>query len=130
MTLIIAYIDFLAWLEQISGLSRPLLHVHAGLALYVLVQFLMRERRASITACKILLAVILVHECVERLYYGTWRLEDTAGDILLTMMWPVVLTLVGLYRRRHWQTARKGERLLRQMSSSATARREREARTS
>lgn len=119
MSLIATYIDALNWLEQATGASRSILHVHCGLAIYVVVQLLLRERRASITACKIVFAVVLVHECVERLYYGSWRVEDTVADILLTILWPVILTMASLYRRRHWQLAHKGTRLLQQVSAKA-----------
>jgi len=119
MSPIASYIDLVNWLAQLSGAGHALLHVHIGLAIYVLVQVLMRERRASILALKIVLSLELAHEGVERLYYGSWRWGDTLGDIALTILWPAILTAASLYRRRRWRLAEKGERLLRQVARTA-----------
>lgn len=118
MSPIASYIDTLDWFADASGASHAMLHIHAGLAIYVLVQLLLRERRASVTALKAVIVAELVHECMQRLHYGEWRWPDTLADVALTILWPALLTATGLYRRRRWKLAEKGERLLRQVSAN------------
>lgn len=88
-------------IAQLAG-SDTSAHVHAGMAIYVLVQFVLRTRRASLLALQLVLAAELANECVNRLQYGSWRLDDTCVDIVATMFWPLVLYAMSRYRRHRW----------------------------
>lgn len=101
------YIALTNDIPQWANATHEMMHVHFGLALYLSTQSLLRTRRASPLALAIVFTVAILHEAVQRLYYGAWRWEDTLGDIALTTMWPAAITCVGLYRRRRWDAARK-----------------------
>lgn len=82
--------------------SDTFAHVHAGLAIYVIVQFVLRTRRASLLALQLVCAAELANECINRLQYGSWRLDDTIVDIVATIFWPFVLYAMSRYRRHRW----------------------------
>ena len=95
--------DLIERLVSVSGLPHDQLHVHAGLAIYIAAQWLLRTRRASVLALQIVLAAEILNEGAEALFYGDMRWGDTLWDVVTTMFWPAVLTATGLYRRRRWQ---------------------------
>jgi hypothetical protein len=85
-----------------AGGSDKLVHLNAGMAIYLGAQFLLRTRRASLRALQILFALEIANEVMDRFYYGEWRWADTVGDIVMTMLWPTVSVIVSLHRRRQW----------------------------
>jgi hypothetical protein len=90
-----------------AGTSDKAVHVHAGLAIYMLAQLALRTRRGSIDA---LLAVVLAeaaNEALDRLFFGSWRWSDTLGDAVATLFWPAMLTVMSRYRRHRWERRRK-----------------------
>lgn len=93
-----------------AGMTHPMAHVHAGLAIYLSVQFLLRTRRASGIALQAVIGAELVNEIVERAYYGSWRWEDTSADIALTLFWPTALYLLATWRRQRWTRWQARER--------------------
>lgn len=88
-------------LAQVAG-SDTSAHVHAGLVIYVIVQFALRTRRASVVALQLVCAAELANECVNRLQYGSWRLDDTVVDVAATIFWPLILYSMSRYRRHRW----------------------------
>jgi hypothetical protein len=113
MDIIAAYNDLTEAIVLATGMSRPLLHVHVGMAIYVLVRLAIRERRASLYALGIVLALELANETMNALYYGSWRIEDTTADIFATLFWPSADYLVGTFRRARWTQDRAREKRLR-----------------
>lgn len=108
-----------------TGMSDKTAHVHAGLAIFLLAQVVLRTRRGSIDA---LLAVVLaeaLNETMDRLFFGSWRWSDTLGDIVSTLAWPTLLVVASRYRRARWQAgrrvARQGADLLRTVARPAGA---------
>jgi len=99
---------YVAVTERIVSLmdgSHAFAHTNAGLLIYVVVQLISRERRASEHALIAVLGLELANEMMEAAHYGALRLSDTGGDILMTMLWPTVLFVVARVRRRRWATA-------------------------
>lgn len=92
-------------IETATGMSRPLLHVHAGMAVYLLGQVVLRNRRGSFLALVLVAEVALFNEVMNRLYYGSWRWSDTLGDLALTLFWPAACLAVSKYRRWRWSVA-------------------------
>ncbi len=103
MDMVQSYIEMTNALVETVGATHAMMHIHAGLALYLGAQLLMRTRRASIVALGLVTVVTLLHEVMDRLHYGDWRWADTSGDIVLTLFWPAAITFVGLYRRKRWK---------------------------
>ncbi len=85
------------------GASHATMHVHVGLAIYLLVQLAVRTRRGSMTALNVVFAAEMANELLDYLHLGSWNWPDTLGDVALTMMWPVAITLVSQYRRARWE---------------------------
>ena len=84
-----------------TGASDSLLHVHAGLAILFLARLITRRSLATPLPFLMVLAAESANELMDRLTYGSWRLEDTSLDMLNTLFWPFVL-MVGLrWRRAH-----------------------------
>jgi hypothetical protein len=87
---------------RITGGSDKLVHVHAGLFVYLGMQVLLRDRRSSLTALRTVFALELLNEAMDRLFWGSWRWADTAGDFAATLLWPTAFYAVGRYRRARW----------------------------
>ncbi len=97
-----AYHALKTGIETMTGQSPTLLHIHGGLAIYLLFQLALGTRRGSWFALMLLGQIELLNEILDRFHYGSWRFYDTLGDIAATMTWPVLLVLVSTYRRSRW----------------------------
>ena len=82
-----------------TGSSDSLLHVHAGLAILFLVRLITRRSLATPIPFLVVVAAEAANEIMDRLTYGSWRIQDTSLDIVNTLFWPLVL-MVGLKLRR------------------------------
>lgn len=102
MAPITAYKDLTDAIALATGFSRPMLHVHAGMAIYVLSQLMLGTRRGSALALATVLAAELGNEVMNRLYWGSWRWDDTLRDIVVTLFWPLACVAVSKFRRWRW----------------------------
>jgi len=104
------------------GQSHDLLHIHAGLAIYIIAQLIWGTRRGSLPAVGIVALFALFNEVLDQAFWGSWRIGDTRSDVVLTLFWPAVLMTVGKLRRWRWNAAlgrrRESARLLRGSSAS------------
>lgn len=92
-------------IEQIvaaTGMTHEMLHVHVGLAIYVIAQLMLGTRRGSILAILSVLIVELANEVMNRLFYGGWRWSDTLSDIVTTLFWPCALVALSKFRRHRF----------------------------
>ncbi|MEW9855085.1 hypothetical protein [Novosphingobium sp. M1R2S20] len=99
---ITSYRDLTEGIKALSGMSPQMLHLHAGMAIYIISQFLLGSRRASWVALLIVLEIELFNETMNYLFYGSWRWADTLSDIATTLFWPTMCVVVGKYRRWRW----------------------------
>ena len=84
-----------------SGAPDSLLHVHAGLVVLFLARLVTRRSLATPIPFLVVVAAEFANEIMDRLSFGSWRLQDTGFDIVNTLFWPFVL-MVGLrWRRAH-----------------------------
>lgn len=102
MNIATLYTDATAAIVDAMGGSHALAHVHAGLAIYVLVQILTRDRRASVQGLLAVAGLALANEILQFGHYQSPRWADSVGDVAMTLLWPVVLHAVGRFRRRRW----------------------------
>lgn len=102
MELALAYHEFTEALVTTLGISRGEMHMHSGLLIYVTSQIILGTRRASYAALGTVLFIEFLHEAMQASYYGSWRANDTLTDIALTLMWPMILAGVSVYRRARW----------------------------
>jgi hypothetical protein len=105
MDLISGYAQLIQEIVDFTGMSRPMLHMHAGMAIYVIGQLMLGTRRGSGLAILLVLQAELLNELMNRLYYGTWRWDDTSADIVLTLFWPMTCWCVSMFRRTRWKRA-------------------------
>lgn len=102
MSIVEAYAQFTQFIVEVTGMSRPMLHMHAGMAIYLVTQFTLRDRRGSLIALVAVLQLELLNEIMNRLDKGSWHWNDTLGDIALTLFWPSSCYAVSVYRRHRW----------------------------
>lgn len=86
------YHSVTVWIARVSGLSDPILHIHAGLAVLLVARVISGRNLGSFIP---FLFVVLAEAGNEVLDYMTngWRAADTASDIVNTLFWPFVISL-------------------------------------
>lgn len=81
------------------GLSKDALHVHLGLALYLLILVAWRRQRSAPIACLIVFLLAGLNEAIDArddiATFGHWRWQASLHDIVNTLFWPAVLAVVG-----------------------------------
>jgi hypothetical protein len=79
------------------GLSRDALHIYVGLAVWLVMAFVLRRRLSSLIPLSIVFLVAVIGEIVDMrddlLTKGYWRLGASLHDVVNTVFWPTVLTL-------------------------------------
>jgi hypothetical protein len=85
--------------NMIAPGSDTLAHVHGGMAMLLVARLVTRRSLATPLPLACVFALQILNECIDRYVHGSWRLPDTLGDSLNTVLWPTVLFL-GLRWRR------------------------------
>lgn len=91
------YIDTVNWIAAETGFGDQLLHVHAGLLIFVLAKLVTRRAFASPVPLACVAAAELINEIFDRLDHGRW-MPDTASDVINTLFWPLVIFAVERWR--------------------------------
>jgi hypothetical protein len=89
--------DYLAWkaaLGESTGMSESLIHVHAGLAIFVITALLLRRRMGSWIPLAVVFTLAVANEIVDYSEGILWQLDSSALDLLNTILWPTVLFLL------------------------------------
>jgi hypothetical protein len=79
------------WVMQRTGASDRLLHIHAGMAIFVLASLISRRSLASPFPFAAVCLAEFIHESLERISAGCWMWPDTSVDALNTLLWPFVM---------------------------------------
>jgi hypothetical protein len=86
-----------------SGLSKDALHVYLGLTVWLLAAALFRRSIATLRPWLAVLVVALGIEAFDAfddwVDLGRWRYKASLHDIVNTMFWPTVLTLLARFTR-------------------------------
>ena len=104
-------LDFLkAWewfkvvLSTELQLDRSVLHIHAGLACYILAVTLLRRSPGSWLPLMVVAAAEFANELLDFARYQLsswpWTPAGTVRDAIDTLLWPAILTLADRVRRR------------------------------
>lgn len=80
------------WIGDGTGLPDAILHIHAGLAILLLVRLVSRRSLGSFFPFWWVLAAELGNEFMDYLVYGL-RWADTLADLGNTLFWPLVISL-------------------------------------
>lgn len=108
MELARAYSQLIVWIGDTTGASDSLLHVHAGMAVFLAARLLTGRSLATAIPFAVVGVAELGNELLDlRLYDGGWSWTDTLFDILNTLFWPCVVTIGSRIKRaRHEQRGR------------------------
>jgi len=83
--------------------SHAVLHIHLGLAIYLLTSLLLRQRLGAVLPWLVVALLELVNEVSDFLRYYVsgwpWTATNTIEDIVNTLFWPTVLLLLFRHRR-------------------------------
>lgn len=111
MDLVSAYTQFSQDTVDVTGLSRPMLHLLAGLVIYLPGRLFFGGGRGSLIAIFLVLQAELGNELLNMLHYGSWRWPDTIADVSLTLLGPVMCCCF-------WSSNRSEARPIEKMSLS------------
>lgn len=81
-------------LGESVGMGDDLLHVHIGLAVFVLTALMMRRRTRSWWPIGIVTAFAMLNEVIDYLGMGPWSAQMSAMDVVNTVVWPLILFLL------------------------------------
>lgn len=76
-----------------TGLADSLLHVHAGMAVLIIARIITGRSLSTPLPLLVVALAEAANEILDRLHYGSWRLEDTTSDIINTLFWPTIIFL-------------------------------------
>lgn len=85
------------------GMSKDALHIYFGLTAFLVTSAVVRQGLRSWAPLLVTLAVALLGELLDARdnfrTYGQWRIGASIHDIVQTMFWPLVLSLLARYSR-------------------------------
>ncbi|KQX26181.1 MULTISPECIES: hypothetical protein [unclassified Sphingomonas] len=93
-----AYGRLIMSVGETTGLLDTLLHVHAGMAIFVLSRLIFRRSFASPVPLACIYLAEALNELLDRLNHGRW-MPDTGSDILNTIFWPTIIFAMARYPR-------------------------------
>ena len=88
-----------AWAENVTGAPEELLHVHAGLLIFVAGALILRKRVRSPVPLALVVLFAVLNEVADRLGGGSQGALEPVADIANTVFWPAILFLLA----RRWR---------------------------
>jgi len=92
MTLPQLYHQWILWIGDGTGLPDAILHIHAGLAILLLVRVVTGRSLGTFIPFAAVVVAEFGNELMDYLTYGM-RWADTLADIGNTLFWPLVISL-------------------------------------
>ena len=89
-----AYSEMKIALGDVTGMSEDLVHVHVGLAIFVVTALLLRRRMRSWVPLATVAFLAFANELVDFSAGDGWELGASILDFLNTLLWPFVLFLL------------------------------------
>lgn len=86
------YHEWILWIGDGTGLPDAILHIHAGMAILLLVRIATGRSLGSFIPFAAVVVAELANELLDYLHYGL-RVDDTLADIGNTLFWPLVISL-------------------------------------
>lgn len=87
------YHNMILWIGERTGFSDPVLHIHAGLIILLTVHIVSKKSLCSFIPFAFVVLAEGGNELLDYLAYG-WRPTDTYSDIVNTLFWPFVISLI------------------------------------
>lgn len=82
-----------------TGASQELLHVHAGLAIFLLASLLLRRKFRSPVPLALVIVLAVANEVIDWLNHPPTTTFEPLWDVLNTVFWPGLLFLLA----RRWK---------------------------
>lgn len=92
--MLLRYSELKDQLGDLTGMSEDLVHVHVGLAIFVLTALLLRKRMRSPIPLIAVAVFEFANEAVDYYVRDGWTPMASALDVVNTLFWPVVLFLL------------------------------------
>lgn len=92
MDLAVLYHRCAEWLVSTTRTTPELLHVDAGLALWLASALLLRRPLSSLGPLAVLMLAAAGNELMDRLFWGRWE-RSTPVDLLNGCGWPLILCI-------------------------------------
>jgi hypothetical protein len=96
---LVAYRDAKRHLGEITGASEDLLHIHAGLLIFVVTALVLRKKMRSPVPLALVFLFALLNEVIDVLAGGDYRALEPYVDFANTVFWPTILFLAA----RRWR---------------------------
>lgn len=97
--LITGYGSAKAWLVSYTGAAEDLLHVHAGLLIFVFSALILKKKMRSPAPLALVAAFALLNEVIDHLAGGPQDPLEPYVDFANTVFWPTLLFLLA----RRWR---------------------------
>lgn len=97
--LIAGYGTAKSWLSDYTGASEDLLHVHAGLLIFVVSALVLKKKMRSPVPLALVIAFALLNEVIDHLAGGPQGALEPYVDFANTVFWPTILFLAA----RRWR---------------------------
>lgn len=79
-----------------TGVSKDMLHIHVGLVVFLFVLVVGKKPIGSVMPLAVVLVAAFLGEAMDMrddlASMGEWRWASSARDIILTVLWPTVMT--------------------------------------
>lgn len=98
MDVVSAYAQFTQDTVDVTGMSRSMLHMLVGMAIYLPSRLIFGKGRGALLAFLLVLHAELGNELLNMLHYRTARWLDTIEDITLTLFGPVMFCYLGSHK--------------------------------
>ncbi|HLV08539.1 MAG TPA: hypothetical protein VKY80_12765 [Croceibacterium sp.] len=98
-TIVATYADTKAAFIDWTGATEDLLHMHAGLAIFVLSAWLLKKKMRSPVPLSLVAFFAVLNEVFDWSFGGSPGTLEPVVDILNTVFWPTVLFLLA----RRWR---------------------------
>lgn len=86
------YHSIIIWIGDGTGLPDSILHIHAGMAIFLLVRLVSGRSIGTFIPVTFVFLAEFANEVLDYMTYG-WRPTDTYLDIANTVFWPLVLSI-------------------------------------
>lgn len=86
------YHSWILWVGDGTGLPDAILHIHAGLAILMLVRLIIARSLGTFIPFAVVVLAELGNETLDYLAYGV-RWADTVSDISNTLFWPFIISV-------------------------------------
>lgn len=77
-----------------TGLPDAMLHLHAGMLIFLATALVMRRGLHDILPLGIVIIAACGNEVLDRINLGNWNWPDTRMDLFNTIVWPLATLLV------------------------------------